>query len=54
MKRTLSLKNLNLAVEYKRKEMYKKANDLGYSHPKVVICSQELDALLNMYQKQVS
>ncbi|MFJ7951438.1 Spo0E family sporulation regulatory protein-aspartic acid phosphatase [Lysinibacillus sp. NPDC096418] len=50
----LNIKILKLAIEYKRKVMYKKAKDLGFTHPKVVMCSQELDALLNMYWKQVS
>lgn len=54
MKRILSLKILKLAIEYKREEMYKQANDLGLTHPEVVICSQELDDILNMYLKQVS
>lgn len=54
MKRILNIKILKLAIEYKRKVMYKKAKDLGFTHPKVVMCSQELDALLNMYWKQVS
>ncbi len=30
--------------------MYKKANQLGFSHALVVACSQELDLLLNKYQ----
>ena len=38
---------LKLKIEIKRKEMYKKAKDLGFTHPQVVNCSQELDELLN-------
>ena len=53
MKRILNIRVLKLAIEYKRKVMYKKAKDLGYTHPKVIVCSQELDALLNMYFKKV-
>jgi stage 0 sporulation regulatory protein len=34
--------------------MYKKAKDLGFTHPAVVDCSQELDVLLNKYLKQAS
>jgi stage 0 sporulation regulatory protein len=40
---------LKLRIETKRKHMYKKANSLGYTHPEVVNCSQELDELLNKY-----
>ena len=29
--------------------MYEKAKDLGFAHPQVVYCSQELDKLLNKY-----
>ncbi|MFJ7734933.1 Spo0E family sporulation regulatory protein-aspartic acid phosphatase [Lysinibacillus sp. NPDC097287] len=54
MKRILNIKILKLVIEYKRQVMYRKAKNLGYSHPKVINCSQELDALLNMYLKQVS
>ncbi|WP_082332646.1 aspartyl-phosphate phosphatase Spo0E family protein [Lysinibacillus contaminans] len=54
MKRLLNIKILKLVIEFKRQVMYKKAKDLGYTHPKVVICSQELDTLLNMYRKQAS
>ncbi len=38
----------------KRQDMYQKAKDLGFTHPAVVACSQELDRLLNRYQKKVS
>lgn len=40
---------LKLRIESKRKHMYKKANDLGFTHPEVVNCSQELDELLNKF-----
>lgn len=40
---------LKLRIEAKRKHMYKKANVLGFTHPEVVNCSQELDELLNKY-----
>ncbi len=40
---------MRIRIESKRKDMYKKANDLGYTHPEVVHCSQELDELLNKY-----
>ena len=44
------LKNiLKLRIEIKRKNMYKKAKELGFTHPQVVNCSQELDELLNNY-----
>ena len=44
------LKNiLKLRIEIKRKNMYKKAKELGFTHPQVVNCSQELDLLLNKY-----
>ena len=36
-------------IEMKRKFMYEKAIDLGFTHPQVVSCSQELDKLLNKY-----
>lgn len=53
MERILNIKILKLIIEYKRNDMYEKAKDLGFTHPKVVICSQELDDLINMYLKQV-
>ena len=40
---------LKLLIELKRKDMYKKANNLGFTHPETVSCSQKLDALLNIY-----
>ena len=49
----LSRKFLKVEIEFKRKAMYKKAKHLGFTHPRVVHCSQELDALLNKYSSQV-
>ena len=49
----LSKKFLKAEIEIKRKVMYKKAKDLGFTHPHVVHCSQELDDLLNKYSAQV-
>ncbi|AMO85735.1 aspartyl-phosphate phosphatase Spo0E family protein [Solibacillus sp. FSL K6-1781] len=40
---------LKLKIETKRKHLYKKAIDLGLTHPEVINCSQELDELLNKY-----
>ncbi|MCZ8538333.1 aspartyl-phosphate phosphatase Spo0E family protein [Paenisporosarcina quisquiliarum] len=45
-KTNVTLKQINC----KKREMYKKAKHLGMSHPSVVVCSQELDELLNHYQ----
>ncbi|MCT6922577.1 MULTISPECIES: aspartyl-phosphate phosphatase Spo0E family protein [Bacillales] len=42
---------LKCRIEFKRKQMYKIAKDLGYTHPKVVESSQQLDTLLNSYSK---
>ncbi|MEY9976386.1 stage 0 sporulation regulatory protein [Lysinibacillus sp. RC79] len=44
---------LKMEIENKRKDMYKKAMDLGFTHPSVVDCSQELDDLLNKYSKAI-
>ncbi len=38
-------------IKYKKKLMYVKAKEFGFTHPSVVSCSQELDSLLNKYQK---
>lgn len=46
-------KQLRIQIDLKRKIMYKMANDYGFTHPYVVSCSQELDQLLNQYQKKV-
>ena len=40
---------LKLRIETKRKQLYKKANNLGFTHPEVVDCSKKLDELLNKY-----
>jgi len=40
-------------IEIKKRSMCFKAKKLGLSHPAVVRCSQELDALLNQYQKNL-
>ncbi|WP_438314095.1 aspartyl-phosphate phosphatase Spo0E family protein [Sporosarcina sp. FA9] len=37
-------------IELKQMDMYFKANQFGFTHPIVVACSKELDALLNCYQ----
>ena len=47
-------KMLKLQIEIKRKDMYKKAKSLGFTHPLVVKCSQELDLLLNKYVNQAT
>ncbi|MBD7944605.1 aspartyl-phosphate phosphatase Spo0E family protein [Psychrobacillus sp. FSL K6-2684] len=54
MKRELRQKSLLILISIKRKDMYKKAKNLGFTHPIVVACSQELDQLLNKYQDKVS
>lgn len=38
-------------IQVKKRDMYKKAKHFGFTHPCVISCSQELDALLNKYQK---
>lgn len=49
--KTMGKKNLTLKqISIKKHEMYMKAKHLGMTHPSVVACSQELDALLNQYQ----
>ncbi|MCP1145073.1 aspartyl-phosphate phosphatase Spo0E family protein [Lysinibacillus endophyticus] len=45
---------LRLLIEMKRKDMYKKAHHFGFTHPKTVTCSQELDALLNLYSHKAA
>lgn len=54
MMRLLHKKMLKILIEVKRKMMYKKAKHLGYTHPEVVDCSQELDVLLNKYSDQAA
>ncbi|WP_339288514.1 aspartyl-phosphate phosphatase Spo0E family protein [Ureibacillus sp. FSL K6-0786] len=51
---TLYKKVLKVVIEIKRKDMYRKAQVLGFTHPKVVNCSQQLDYLLNKYTKQAA
>lgn len=50
----LHQKALLLRIELKKQDMYRKAKNLGFTHPVVVNCSQELDELLNRYQQKVS
>jgi len=38
-------------IQVKKRDMYKKAKHFGFTHPCVISCSQELDTLLNKYQK---
>ncbi|MEK4486260.1 aspartyl-phosphate phosphatase Spo0E family protein [Psychrobacillus sp. FSL H8-0484] len=47
-------KALLIQIGIKRKVMYRKAKMLGFTHPLVVACSQELDQLLNRYQGKAS
>lgn len=54
MKNLLNEQALLNLIKLKRRIMYKKANYLGFTDPRVVSCSQELDALLNAYQQKVS
>lgn len=50
----LDEKTLLVQIAIKRKIMYRKAKNYGFTHPVVVSCSQELDELLNKYQKIAS
>ncbi|WP_342598215.1 aspartyl-phosphate phosphatase Spo0E family protein [Psychrobacillus sp. FSL H8-0483] len=50
MKSVMNKKALLIQIGIKRKVMYRKAKMLGFTHPMVVACSQELDQLLNRYQ----
>ncbi|MFF2753093.1 aspartyl-phosphate phosphatase Spo0E family protein [Psychrobacillus sp. NPDC058041] len=54
MNSLLDEKALLKQICIKRKDMYRKAKNFGLNHPIVVSCSQELDVLLNNYQKKVS
>ena len=46
------IKNILLGkIKLKRRDMYKKARRFGLIDSRVVSCSQELDELLNKYQK---
>jgi len=47
---TMRKKILLGQIKLKQKDMYMKAKVLGFTHPSVVSCSQELDNLLNRYQ----
>lgn len=51
---TLYKKVLKVVIEIKRKDMYRKAQELGFTHPEVVNCSQQLDHLLNKYTKEAA
>ncbi|WP_449539405.1 aspartyl-phosphate phosphatase Spo0E family protein [Ferdinandcohnia sp. Marseille-Q9671] len=42
---------LKIAIELKRRKMTNLANRHGFTAGETVKCSQELDELLNMYQK---
>ena len=37
-------------IKLKQRIMYNKATKLGRTHSSVILCSQELDILLNRYQ----
>lgn len=41
---------LSVKINSKREDMYMNATHFGLSHPIVIACSQELDALLNRYE----
>ncbi|KYG31357.1 aspartyl-phosphate phosphatase Spo0E family protein [Priestia endophytica] len=38
-------------ILHKRQEMCKLAEQKGYTHKDTIVCSQELDELLNRYQR---
>ncbi|WP_108670343.1 aspartyl-phosphate phosphatase Spo0E family protein [Peribacillus acanthi] len=44
--------SLSVEIEKKREEMYKSISENGMIHPKTLQISQELDWLLNVYQKK--
>jgi stage 0 sporulation regulatory protein len=50
VKRLLNEKALLFQIGIKRKIMYRRAKNFGFTHPLVVECSQELDMLINKYQ----
>ncbi|MDV6377917.1 aspartyl-phosphate phosphatase Spo0E family protein [Sporosarcina sp. GW1-11] len=50
MKNTIKKNLMLFRIKVKRIAMYKKAGHLGFTHPSVVKCSQELDNLLNKVQ----
>ena len=42
---------LSSQIKLKQQDMYAKASLFGFTHPIVVACSQELDQLLDKYQR---
>jgi len=38
-------------INVKKRDMYSKAKQFGFTDSRVVTCSQELDTLLNRYQE---
>lgn len=50
VKNEITKKALFLLIYCKRKRMYVKAEQYGFTHPKVIAHSQHLDSLLNKYQ----
>ncbi|USK71742.1 aspartyl-phosphate phosphatase Spo0E family protein [Peribacillus asahii] len=49
--KTLSLKDLENSIYYFRTHMITSGISKGLTHPDTIKCSQELDILLNEYQK---
>lgn len=41
---------LLVKIIMRKRKMYRQAKHLGFTHPSVIKCSQELDNLLNKYQ----
>lgn len=54
MKIVLKKTVLSIQIHQMRKMMYVKAEQFGFTHPEVVAHSQDLDVLLNRYQRMVS
>ncbi|AXH98997.1 aspartyl-phosphate phosphatase Spo0E family protein [Sporosarcina sp. PTS2304] len=50
MKSAITMKYILFRIKLKKLIMYKKAGQLGFTHPSVVKCSSELDHLLNRIQ----
>ena len=50
-KGTMSKNVLLGQIKLKQKDMYLEAKIFGFTHPRVIRCSQELDHLLNVYQE---
>lgn len=50
MKYVLKKKVLSMQIRSRRKKMYMKAEQFGFTHPDVVAHSQALDILLNRFQ----